>query len=44
VTEVGRKDLSACLFEIAYMGFKVVSVSVEIPDPGCGFGTFGETS
>jgi hypothetical protein len=42
VSEVGRKDLSACLFDITDVGFKVVSVSVEVPNPSCGFGTFGK--
>jgi hypothetical protein len=42
MSEVGRKDLSACFFEITYMGIEVVCVSVEVPNPGCGFGAFGK--
>ncbi len=42
VAEVGREDLSACFFEITYVGVEVVSVSVEVPNPGCGFWTFGK--
>jgi hypothetical protein len=44
VSEVSRKNLAACFFKITYMGVKVVSVSVEIPNPCCGFGSFGEAS
>jgi hypothetical protein len=44
VSEVGREDLSACFFEITNVGIEVVSVSVEVPNPSCGFGTFGKRS
>lgn len=44
VTEVGRKNLSADLFEIAGVAIEVVSVGVEVPNPGCGFGTFGKAA
>jgi hypothetical protein len=42
MAKMGRKNLSARLFHITDVGFKVVSVSVEVPNPGCGFGTFGK--
>jgi hypothetical protein len=44
VSEMSRKDLSAGLFDITDVSFKVVSVCVEVPNPGCGFGTFGEAA
>jgi len=44
VTEVGRKNLPADLFEIAGVAIEVVSVGVEVPNPGCGFGTFGKAA
>ena len=42
MTEVSRKDFSACLFDVTDVGFKIVSVCVEVPNPGSGFGTFGK--
>jgi len=44
VTEVGRKDLPADLFEITGVAVEVVSVGVEVPNPRGGFGTFGEAA
>ena len=44
VTEVGRKDLPADLFEITGVAVEVVSVGVEVPNPGGGFGTLGQAA
>ena len=44
MSEVGRKNLPACFFEITNVSVKVVCVCVEVPNPGSGFGTYSEAS
>ena len=42
MAEVSAEDLPGDLFEIARVAVEIVSVGVEVPNPGGGFGTFGE--
>jgi len=44
MAEMRGKDFPARLFHITDVGFEVVSVCVEVPNPGCGFGSFREAS
>ena len=42
MAEVSREDLARDLFEVTRVAIEVVSVGVEVPNPGGGFGTFGQ--
>ncbi len=44
MAEVCGEDPPRNLLEVTRMSVKVVSVGVEVPNPGCGFGTLGEGS
>ena len=44
VTEVSREDLPADFLEVTGVAVEVVSVGVEVPNPGGGFGTFGQAA
>jgi len=42
VAEVSTKDLPRNLLKVTRMAVEIVSVGVEVPNPGGGFGTFRE--
>tara|TARA_B100001057_G_scaffold280662_1_gene281077 strand:- start:295 stop:675 length:381 start_codon:yes stop_codon:yes gene_type:complete len=44
MAEMGGKNPPRDLLKVTRVSVKVVSVGVEIPNPGCGFGTFCESS
>ncbi len=44
VAEVSTKDLPRNLFKVTRVAVEIVSVGVEVPNPGGGFGTFREGS
>ena len=44
MAEVSRKDLARDLFEVTRVAIEVVSIGVEVPNPGGGFGTFGKAA
>ena len=44
MAEVSTKDLPRNLFKVTRVAIEIVSVGVEVPDPGCGLGAFRESS
>ena len=44
MAEVSTKDLPRNLFKVTRMTIEIVSVGVEVPNPGCGLGAFRERS
>ena len=44
MAEVSREDLARDLFKVARVTVEIVSIGVEVPNPGGGFGTFGEAA
>jgi hypothetical protein len=38
LTKVGAKDFARHFFKVFGLAIEIVSVSVEVPNPGCGFG------
>ena len=44
MAEMGGKNPPRDLLKVTRVSIKVVSVGVKVPNPGCGFGTFRESS
>ena len=44
VAEVSAEDLARDLFQVTGVTVEVMSAGVQVPDPGCGLGTLGQSA